>query len=104
MTMTAIRFLATAATVLVAGIAPLAAKTCAPEPVTAKSSSRIAGDDAAREARAKDNAIKRWSKEAQAKVGITYKLWMTAEDKKFECGHTAKTAHCTVTAKPCRPF
>lgn len=84
--------------------APAIAKTCKAEPVTAKSSSRIAGDDAAREARAKDNAVKRWSKAVQAQHGIAYKFWLTAEDKSFDCHKTPKTAVCTVTAKPCRPF
>lgn len=96
-----------AAVLLLTGMAlsvPLAAKTCKPEPVSAKSSSRIAGDDAARETRAKDNAVKRWSKAVQAQHGITYKFWLTAEDKAFDCHKTAKSATCTVTAKPCRPF
>lgn len=89
---------------IMAASGPLAAKTCKPEPVSAKSSSRIAGDDAAREARAKDNAVKRWSKAVQAQYGIAYKFWLTAEDKTFDCHKTPKSAICTVTAKACRPF
>lgn len=93
---------------LLAGLAsiaaPAAAKTCKPDPVTAKSSSRITGDDAAREQRAKDNAVKHWSKTVQAQHGIAFKFWLTAEDKSFDCHKTAKSAVCTVTAKPCRPF
>ena len=106
--MTVHRAATAVAALLLASAAPLAtpagAKTCKPEPVSAKSSSRIAGDDAAREQRAKDNAVKHWSKEVQAKHGIAFKFWLTAEDKAFDCHKTAKSAVCTVTAKPYRPF
>lgn len=80
---------------------PLAAKTCK-DPVSAKSSSRIAGDEAKRDQRAKDNAIKRWVKQAQATYGIAYRFWIRSEEQKVDCDRTKSTSRCTVTAKPCR--
>lgn len=92
------------AAVLLAGapVATASAKTCKAEPTTAKSSSRIAGDEAKRDERAKDNAIKRWSRDVQALHGVAYKFWFRADEPKVECGRSAKSSHCTVTAKPCR--
>lgn len=80
--------------------APASAKTCK-DPLSAKSSSRIAGEDEKRDARARDNAIKKWVKEAQAAHGIAYRFWFRAEDKQVDCGRGKNTSHCTVTAKPC---
>ena len=79
---------------------PAAAKTCK-EPLSAKSSSRIATSEDKRDVRAKDNAIARWVKEAQSTHGVTYRFWFRAEEQKVECGRSAKSSHCTVTAKPC---
>ena len=90
-----------AAAVLLGPAVPLAAKTCK-EPISAKSSSRIAGDDAKRDERAKDNAIKRWVKDAQAKYGVAYRFWIRSEERSVDCGRGKNTSHCTVTAKPCR--
>lgn len=85
---------------MVAFAGPAAAKTCK-DPVSAKSSSRVAGDEAKRDGRAKDNAIAKWVKAAQATYGVGYRFWYRADEQKVECGRTAKSSHCTVTAKPC---
>jgi len=85
-------------------IAPAdAAKVCK-EPMEAKSTSRIQQSDTAREARARDNAIKRWSASVQQTHGIAYKYWWRADDKKIQCDSTPKTKRCTVSAKPCRIY
>jgi hypothetical protein len=80
---------------LAVAAAPASAKTCK-DPLSTKSSSRIAGDDEKRDARAKDNSIK-----AQATHGIAYRFWFRAEDKQVDCGRGKSSSHCTVTAKPC---
>ncbi len=100
--MTTTRRLATAVLFLgLAGVAaPVSAKTCR-EAVSAKSTSRIAGDEAKRDQRAKDNAIARWVKAAQSTYGVGYRFWFRSDEQKVECGRTPKTSHCTVTAKPC---
>lgn len=83
-----------------AATAPLAAKTCK-DPLTAKSTSRIAGDEAKRDQRAKDNAIKRWVKDAQGSYGLPYRFWFRSEGQKVDCDRTKSTSRCTVTARPC---
>ncbi len=93
------RAAAFAAVVAVSATSPASAKTCK-DPLSAKSSSRIAGDDEKRDARAKDNAIKKWVKDAQSTHGIAYRFWFRAEDKQVDCGRGKNTSHCTVTAKP----
>jgi len=99
---------ALSAAVVAAGLvvvaAPAQAKTCKDEAMTAKSRSTIKQSDAAREKRAQDNAIAKWSKEVRAAHGWTYRFWQRAEDKKVECGGTAKSKTCSVTAKPCRIY
>lgn len=88
--------------VVTATVAPAAAKTCK-EPLTASSRSSIQGGEAARTKRATDNAEKKWSKEAKAKYGFAYQLWLRADGKKpAECRNTPKSTTCTVTATPCR--
>jgi hypothetical protein len=78
------------------------AKTCKPDVLTVTSSSRIAGTEETRDARAKSNAINRWSKQAQATVGIAFKFWFRADEQKVECTRTKATSRCTASAKPCR--
>jgi hypothetical protein len=92
-----------AAALLVGGalaVAPAQAKTCK-DAVSAKSTSRIQGSDSAREQRARDNAIKRWSNLARSTYGWSYRFWLRSDEQKVECGSTAKSKRCTVTAKPC---
>lgn len=90
-----------AAVVLLASASSAAAKTCK-EPLTASSRSSIQGTEAARTKRATDNAEKKWSKDAKAKYGFAYQLWLRADAKKVECRQTPKSSICTVTATPCR--
>lgn len=90
------------AVAVVATAAPATAKTCK-EPLTASSRSSTQGGEAARTKRATDNAEKKWSKEAKAKYGFAYQLWLRADAKKpAECRNTPKSTTCTVTATPCR--
>jgi hypothetical protein len=79
---------------------PLHAKTCK-DAVSAKSTSKAQMSDSAREQRARDRAIANWSKRARSTYGWSYRFWMRAEDKQVECGGTAKSKHCNVSAKPC---
>ncbi len=100
-----IRLAAVVVSTLALAAAPVGgalAKTCKADVVSARSTSRIAGDAAKRDARAKDNAIKRWSKDVQAVHGVAYKFWFRADEPKVECGHSEKSSHCTASAKPCR--
>lgn len=90
------------ATGMAAAASPASAKVCKPDALSVTSSSRIAGTEEARNARAKSNAINRWSKQAQATVGIAYKFWFRADEQKVECTRTKATSRCTATAKPCR--
>jgi hypothetical protein len=92
---------AVAGLALFATAGPVAAKTCKDE-LTATSSSRIAGSEDARDARGKDNAIKKWVKQAQATYGFSYRYWFRADDRKTDCTRTKATSRCTATAKPCR--
>jgi hypothetical protein len=79
------------------------AKTCK-DPVEAKSRSAIKASDEAREKRAQNNAIAKWSKLAQSTYGWSYRFWTRAEEKKVECKGTPKSKTCTVSAKPCTLF
>jgi hypothetical protein len=92
-----------AAVVMVGGglvAAPAEAKTCK-DSLSAKSTSRIQGSDAAREQRARDNAIKKWSNLARSTYGWSYRFWLRSDEQKVECDRTAKSKRCTVAAKPC---
>jgi hypothetical protein len=65
-------------------------------------SSTLAGDGVERrEQRARDRAILNWSKRAREAYGWSYRFWTRAEEKQVECGGTAKSKHCAVSAKPC---
>ena len=85
---------------LVAQTLPAAAKTCK-EPLSVTSRSTIKTTEAARTKRATDNAEKKWSKEARAKFGLQYQLWMRSDAQKIECRQTEKSSICVVTATPC---
>jgi hypothetical protein len=81
-----------------------AAKICK-DALSATGTTRVQLSEASREARARDNAIKNWTKLAADTHGYTYKFWWRADNKKVECaGGTAKTKRCTATAKPCRVY
>jgi hypothetical protein len=90
-----------AAAIALVAVSPAAAKVCKDE-LSATSSSRIAGSEDARDARGKDNAIKKWAKQVQATQGFAYRYWFRADDRKTECTRTKSTSRCTATAKPCR--
>lgn len=85
---------------LVVQTLPAAAKTCK-EPLSVTSRSTIKTTEAARTKRATDNAEKKWSKEARAKFGLQYQLWMRSDAQKIECRQTEKSSICVVTATPC---
>jgi hypothetical protein len=92
--------IAVAAGMLAAAV-PAEAKVCK-DAITAKSRSTAQTSDAGREQRARDRAILKWSKVARETHGWAYRFWMRADDKQVECGGTAKSRLCTVSAKPCR--
>ena len=94
--------LAIAAAGLVA-IAPAHAKTCK-DAVTAEARSSAQLSDANREKRARDKAIANWSSRARDTYGWQYRFWTKSEEQKVECGGTAKSKKCAVSAKPCSLF
>src|ERR1700704_6638680 len=94
--------LAIAAAGLVA-VAPAHAKTCK-EAVPAEGRSSAQVSDASREKRAKDKAIANWSSRARDTYGWQYRFWTKSEEQKVECGGTAKSKHCNVSAKPSTLF
>jgi hypothetical protein len=81
--------------------APATAKTCK-EPLTAKSTTRVAGDQAAREKRATANAIDNWRDAARRTQGIVYRFWSRANDRATTCKSTPSSTTCTAIATPCR--
>lgn len=91
--------LAIAAVGLVA-IAPAHAKTCK-DAVTAHARSSAQLSDANREKRAREKAIANWASRARDTYGWQYRFWTKSEEQKVECGGTAKSKHCSVSAKPC---
>jgi hypothetical protein len=94
--------LAIAAAGLVA-IALAHAKTCK-DAVTAQARSSAQLSDANREKRAREKAIANWSSRARDTYGWQYRFWTKSEEQKVECGGTAKSKHCNVSAKPCTLF
>jgi hypothetical protein len=94
--------LAIAAAGLVA-IAPAHAKTCK-DAVTAEARSSAQLSDANREKRAREKAIANWSSRARDTYGWQYRFWTKSEEQKVECGGTAKSKKCAVSAKPCTLF
>jgi hypothetical protein len=80
---------------------PVAAKTCK-DPLTAKSTTRVASDQAAREKRATANAIANWRDAARRTHGILYRFWSRTDDRSTSCRSTPSSTTCTATAKPCR--
>jgi len=83
--------------------APANAKTCK-DAVTAEARSSAQLSDASREKRAKDKAIANWSSRARDTYGWQYRFWTKSEEQKVECGGTAKSKKCAVSAKPCTLF
>jgi hypothetical protein len=94
--------LAIAAAGLVA-IAPAHAKTCK-DAVTAQARSSAQLSDANREKRAREKAIANWSSRARDTYGWQYRFWTKSDEQKVECGGTAKSKKCAVSAKPCTLF
>jgi hypothetical protein len=94
--------LAIAAAGLVA-VAPAHAKTCK-DAVTAQARSSAQVSDTTREKRAREKAIANWSSRARDTYGWTYRFWTKSEEQKVECGGTAKSKSCSVSAKPCTLF
>jgi hypothetical protein len=94
--------LAVAAAALVA-TAPAHAKTCK-DAVTAEARSSAQVSDASREKRAKEKAIANWSSRARDTYGWQYRFWTKSDEQKVECGGTAKSKKCAVSAKPCTLF
>jgi hypothetical protein len=94
--------LAVAAASLVA-ITPAHAKTCK-DAVTAEARSSAQVSDASREKRAKEKAIANWSSRARDTYGWQYRFWTKSDEQKVECGGTAKSKKCAVSAKPCTLF
>jgi hypothetical protein len=86
---------------LLLATAPAEAKTCK-DAITMQSRSSAQTSDAGREQRARDRAILKWSNVARETYGWAYRFWLRAEDKQVECGGTAKSRLCTVSARPCR--
>jgi hypothetical protein len=84
-------------------IAPAHAKTCK-DAVTAEARSSAQVSDASREKRAKDKAIANWSSRARDTYGWQYRFWTKSDEQKVECGGTAKSKKCAVSAKPCTLF
>jgi hypothetical protein len=80
---------------------PAAAKTCK-DPVTAKSTTRVAGTESAREGRATSNAIANWRDAARRAHGFVYRFWSRAEGRSTSCRSTPSQSTCTATARPCR--
>jgi Tfp pilus assembly protein PilV len=83
--------------------APAHAKTCK-DAVTAQARSSAQLSDANREKRAREKAISNWGKRARDTYGWQYRFWTKSEEQKVECGGTAKSKHCSVSAKPCTLF
>jgi hypothetical protein len=83
--------------------APAHAKTCK-DAVTAEARSSAQVSDASREKRAKDKAIANWSSRARDTYGWQYRFWTKSDEQKVECGGTAKSKKCAVSAKPCTLF
>jgi hypothetical protein len=83
--------------------APAHAKTCK-DAVTAQARSSAQLSDASREKRAKEKAIANWSSRARDTYGWQYRFWSKSDEQKVECGGTAKSKHCNVSAKPCTLF
>jgi hypothetical protein len=94
--------LAVAAAGLVAA-APAHAKTCK-DAVTADARSSAQLSDVNREKRAREKAIANWSSRARDTYGWQYRFWSKSEEQKVECGGTAKSKKCAVSAKPCTLF
>jgi hypothetical protein len=84
-------------------VAPAQAKTCK-DAVAAEARSSAQVSDATREKRAKDKAIANWSSRARDTYGWQYRFWTKSEEQKVECGGTAKSKKCAVSAKPCTLF
>jgi hypothetical protein len=84
--------------------APVSAKTCKDVPVTAQARSSAQVSDESREKRAREKAISNWGKRARDTYGWQYRFWTKSEEQKVECGGTAKSKHCSVSAKPCTLF
>ena len=72
--------------------------------VTAQARSSAQLSDANREKRAREKAIANWSSRARDTYGWQYRFWTKSEEQKVECGGTAKSKHCNVSAKPCTLF
>jgi hypothetical protein len=81
-------------------IAPAHAKTCK-DAVTAEARSSAQLSDANREKRAREKAIANWSSRARDTYGWQYRFWTKSDEQKVECGGTAKSKKCAVSAKPC---
>jgi hypothetical protein len=83
--------------------APAHAKTCK-DAITAQARSSAQLSDESREKRAREKAISNWGKRARDTYGWQYRFWTKSEEQKVECGGTAKSKHCNVSAKPCTLF
>ena len=83
--------------------APAHAKTCK-DAVTAQARRPPRSATPIREKRAREKAIANWGKRARDTYGWQYRFWTKSEEQKVECGGTAKSKHCTVSAKPCTLF
>ncbi len=84
-------------------VAPAHAKTCK-DAVTAQARSSAQLSDANREKRAREKAIANWASRARDTYGWQYRFWSKSEEQKVDCGGTAKSKHCSVSAKPCSLF